>query len=58
MKYYKQGSHHTGKSGKALKNKVVRESQGTFFLNADYHEIKQSHDFHFKNIAIIISCSM
>ncbi len=35
----------------------VRECQGTFFLNADYHEINKCRNFHLKNVAINISCS-
>ncbi len=56
--------HWTGKSWKIWKNKVVREL--LFLQNvrelikkeeADYCEIKKCHDFHQKNIEIIISCS-
>ncbi len=53
-----------GKSGKTGENIVVKGISGNFcfqkfgkhFLNADYCEIKKCHNFHLKNVAIIISC--
>ncbi len=68
-----EGSQQTGKWGKTRKNKVVKKSQGTFFISPknqagkvrepsffyyDYCEIKKNVSiFHLKNVAIIISCS-
>ncbi len=59
-----QGSHGLGESRKTWEEKwsgKVREvfnfskKSGNLFLNANYHEINQSHDFYLQNVMIIIS---